>query len=382
MELYNYTKISKSAFRAITSVYSEYIVKYEKKVELKEDSCSHCPIFASYKKLLSDREFFMTDPLMYKDEISSINSRIEEIRTNCANSCEKAIIKKEYNNDDNKYKLYGKKYRGKRVPKACVKTFLLLHLIPNAGEKGHYIIKNLNSAHIADKLSCTVKTAEKSLRILEALGYVLLSNSIDRHHFNIIITSMSEQYLSAEHGGSGYITLSKEIILDLVKQSNINSLRFDLIKLLKVDDHTRRKEESKTVEWKLKDVKWRLPAHIRSAYKIRHLIANDSKLFNQHIENDKIVFNTKSIHLKDDADNYVERRIPDIQLLVEQYSLQAFISSFDIKDIATICLQYSLYHIENALKIFRTNIDNNTYINSIGAFIRKICYNCTSEALA
>jgi hypothetical protein len=122
--------------------------------------------------------------------------------------------------------------RDKRLSKTQLKQILYYHFL-NMDAKG--IIKKVNVHKVAEALNCSINTIINNNNRLIELGFIgctYLSSKI----FNIFLVGYSKYHLTKEQGGNGYIQMSKEVLTELLKVKNVNVLRFELRRLLKVDN--------------------------------------------------------------------------------------------------------------------------------------------------
>lgn len=370
-------RINKTAFRALTSINSEYIEKYTTVVQFNDEVCAGCPFYAQIKALENEKERLIFNAGKTQN-ISDIDSTLTQIHEACVKTCSKACIKKVYNNDNNTYHLYKRPYQGKRLPKTAMKLYLLIHLLPKRGGKD-YARKFVSSKMLAECIGCNIKTVEKSLRILDGLEYTMSCRANGNHSFNIIINGEKEQHLSASEGGSGYITLPKEIIMRLIGEKDVNVLRLELYKLLRADDKVHEEEQCPVTEISLRDVKLHLPSHIGFGDKFKKLLSKCDEVFEQKIENNRLYVKTKGFFLKGQEQIIKKRNLDLIKQLVVQNELH--LNEEILEDILSVSIQYASSIISRAIKIYREKC-RYEIVQNIGAYIRNTCYHIVISEMA
>lgn len=126
---------------------------------------------------------------------------------------EKVIYKNEKN-------MYGE------LPKlnsGAFKLFLLIHFY-HPDKAG--FIRQIDISELSEILSCSTRTIINNMRILSEAGYISFGK-IDSTHYPILISGYPSYFCTADQGGRGYITLSRELFLQL-SILNVNELRIAL----------------------------------------------------------------------------------------------------------------------------------------------------------
>lgn len=372
-----YAKISKSSYRSIIGPMMHFTDKKDVQIKLEKEQCkkSNCTAYkelAGIEKLLSQKD---SDP--DPDRIRQ-NLQLIERKKVILQSCEGCIYCKKkttYKNELKKYALYHKEYAFRRLPKIATKLYILLHFLPmlrlGTSSQPYYIIYNVSIKDLADKINCTEASIKKSIDLLTAFYYITATTGCKDKSYNIHIQDYELSHKTAAQGGSGYITLSQDILDHLLDQQNVNCLRALCYKLLRQDDITQSAEQNQTVEIPIKDIKTILPKHINYMAKFRSCFSDS--IFQTLFDNGKCYFTLTKYHLKRDIKDYIEYTSKKLKELCQCQSFE-FVSEDDIQDLAKMAPQYSIEPLMDALAIIKNNyIDKGVKIFSIGAFTRRIC---------
>lgn len=375
MQLMKYAKISKSSYRSIIGPMMHFEDKKEIQIKLDKEQCAKTACSA-YKELLEIEKKLSQEDSTQPDEIEKnleLITRKKEILLSCASCshCKQNIV---YKNELKKYALYHKEYAFRRLPKIATKLYLLLHFFPmirlGTSNNPYYIIYNVSTEVLAEKIQCTESSIRKSINLLNAFYYISASPGCKDKCYNIHISDYELSYQSAANGGSGYITLGQDILDYLLNQKNVNCLRSLCYKLLRQDDLTQNSEENQTVEMPIKDIKTILPNHINYMAKFKDCFSNDG-LFQTLFDKKKCYFTLTKFHLKRDLKNFIHDSANKLKELCQSFE---FVSDDDIQDLAKMTPQYEIESLMDALTIIKKNyLDKGSQIHNIGAFVRRIC---------
>lgn len=336
MFLTNFARIGKSFIRCITGVQENY--KKIEKTETKDLSiCLDCPLFKS-----------------------TSNAHI----TYCQNYCNKPRIIKEkviYYNEANRFHIPIRE----RLSKLQLKQILLYHFL-NIDNNG--IVKNISTKEIAKFLNCSIKTVKNNNERLVKLNYILYSK-ISNDKFSIWLTDYKNYHLTQKEGGSGYITMSKELLINLININTVNSLRLELRKLIEFDDQNIQTDEVNSGKYTYQDIKRFLPKYLHYKGAIEDIINSGSNSFQTTIENNCITFKLKNEYnselLRKDIINECE------PLLNDYFNKFNFIEN-EVIDILQMSIQYGTEKIKNSLnEIYNNYILKNKHIYNLGGLIRK-----------
>lgn len=373
MNIMQYAKISKSSYRSIIGPMMHFTDNKEVQIQPEKEQCikSNCTAYKeleAIEKLLSKKD---TDPDKIRQNLKLI-ARKKEILLSCKDCtyCKEKIV---YKNELKKYALYHKEYAFRRLPKIATKLYILLHFLPmlrlGTSSQPYYVIYNVSIKDLAAKINCTEASIKKSIDLLTAFYYITATPGCKDKSYNIHIRDYELSYKTAAQGGSGYITLSQDILDHLLEQQNVNCLRALCYKLLRQDDITQSAEQNQTVEIPIKDIKTILPKHINYMAKFKSCFSDS--IFQTLFDNGKCYFTLTKYHLKRDIKDYIDYTSKKLKELCQSFE---FVSEDDIQDLAKMAPQYSIEPLMDALAIIKNNyIDKGIKIFSIGAFTRRIC---------
>lgn len=375
MQLMKFAKIAKGTCRSIIGPMMHFEDKKEILIKLDRKQCEKTAC-NSYKELVEIEKRLAQKTSNHPDEIKmnlELIKKKKEIMAACKNcsQCKQDIV---YKNELKKYALYHKEYAFRRLPKIALKLYLLLHFFPmiRLGTSHHpyYIIYNVSTQILAEKINCTEASIKKSIDLLNAFYYINATPGCKDKSYNIHITDYELSYQTAENGGAGYITLGQDILEHLLAQENVNCLRSLCYKLLRQDDTTQNEEENQTVEIPIKDIKTILPRHINYMAKFKSCFTGDN-LFQTLFHNGKCYFTLTKYHLKRDIKQFISQMQHKLKEFCRPYE---FVTDRDIQDLANMTPQYNVAPLVEALSIVKTNyIDKGIQIYNLGAFIRRIC---------
>lgn len=374
LELMHYAKISKSSYRSIIGPMMHFEDEKEIRNKLDRKQCekvncnNYNELVAIEKKILKNCN--TADEIKKSLELIAKKKEIMLSCKNCSH-CKQDIV---YKNERKKYALYHKEYAFRRLPKIATKLYLLLHFFPmirlGTADKPYYIIYNVSTQVLSEKIGCTEASINKSIDLLNAFYYITATPGCRDKCYNIHIRDYELSYQSAANGGAGYLTLSNEILNDLLAQKNVNCLRSLCYKLLRQDDETKSSEENQTVEIPIKDIKTVLPKHINYMAKFKTCFSGDN-LFQTLFDGGKCYFTLTKYHLKNDLKEFIHNSMTKIKELCRSFD---FVTEDDIQNLARMTPQYDITALMDALAIIKQNyIDKGIQIHSIGAFTRRIC---------
>ena len=291
---------------------------------------------------------------------------------------------------------------------ASIKLFILLFFYSDSNG----IIDSVNIRSLSDYIGCNKKTVIASLRSLELAGYIDYEkrNSL---FYDIQILNYQDMYKKAYQGGRGYVTMDKELLLDIMKIKDLNSLRC-IIKLLFKASYNQIKSASKLAAAKVSfdTLKDSLPDYVKP-HILRNAVSNVRAFFHSVNEDYKefvVVlaekyqgavikerlkadgkikipafikeFNEKIDRINKDIENGGNLSFESISYLSDNSIMLPpavgkypglNINSNVKNDLFNLCPQYGADSIIAALKIFFTEyIANHIRIENVGGLIRKI----------
>lgn len=176
-----------------------------------------------------------------------------------------------------------------RLSKLQVKQFVLYHFI-DIDRFG--IVKNISLLEIAEKLKCTVNTIKNNnerLRELEYIDYTSYNDGI----YSVRLRDYTKYHLTKREGGVGYITMTSDVMNQLIDIDDVNLLRLEIRKLIKYDEvnienHT---EETNEGEYSYNDIRLFLPKYKSYKKSIATLLNTKQTIFDTEIKEKKISFN-------------------------------------------------------------------------------------------
>lgn len=256
-------KIGKSMLVQLAGLVENYKqVQYEEKIDYK--NCNpDCPFY----------EYYKNNP----EDFSSAY---------CTEHCRKNISlvpKTVYNNEKNVYRL---QYSSSRLSKMQIKQLMLYHFM-DVDSNG--FIKYISINNISKILNCNAKTVLNNNMKFVSLGLIALSK-IDNKLFNLKLIGYDRYHLNKYDGGTGYVVMSKELLMSLMELKNVNSLRLEIRKLIKVDNDSLNNGNKDASSYTYKEIKRFLPGYIDCA-KIKNEIASKhASAFDTIIDEDHVEF--------------------------------------------------------------------------------------------
>jgi hypothetical protein len=333
MFLTNFGRVGKSFIKSITGVQENYsIIDY---IELTDISiCERCPFFEK------------TSPEQSKY---------------CQDYCDKAKIKKAkttYYNEANRYRI--------PIRERLSKSQILLYHFLDVDSNG--VVKNISTKEIAEILDCDVKTVKNNNERFVELNYILFSQS-SNDEFTILLRDYKNYHLTAKEGGSGYITMSKDLFKNLLEIDNVNSLRLELRELIEFDNKNINPENNTQGEYTYREIKRFLPEYLRYKGAIDKIIENGSNSFIMQKNQEGIIFELKyeykSEKLKQDI-------LDECDIALDDYFNKFNFTEKNLTDIFQMSLQYGVENIKDSLEIiYNGYILKEKRINNLGGLIRK-----------
>lgn len=369
-----FIRISKSGIRSIIGKMLDYSEKIDYRYSINTDACSNqmkCPFANSYLDLKNQIEQERSKKMPDLNVIYDATQRMKDIASSCAAmGCPYSKVERIYTSDKKRYNLYNKDFANRRLPKSMIRTYLLLFSIPQETLGELHFIKNISVDVLASVLNVCKETARKSLETLAAFNYITLSHASSHGHYNIIIREYDSMHLPAEKGGTGYFTISSEMMHEILSINNVNALRLEILKLLKGDDDSLKSVNMS--EYKIADLKNVMPSHTNYAYQYTKLDSQPS-LFHTTIIDNRLHFTLKSkYNLRICLDDYVVSLMDDFKQYTAALGLT--LNSFQIENVCDLAREYTVNNIKSSLT--KISIDFKDKFNSIlnlGALLRSYC---------
>lgn len=374
IDLKPFIRVSKSGVRTIIGKMLDFSQKVEYHYTIDAEICRNqlkCPFASAYLDLQRQIELEREKNSPNLQTIYDAKQRMIEIAKSCAAmGCTHSKTTKIYTNEKKRYGLYNKEFSNRRLPKSIIRTYLLLFSIPQETLGELHFIKNISIDVLASALGVCRETARKSLDTLAAFNYITLSHASSHGHYNIIINEYDSMHLPAEKGGTGYFTISSEMMEEILSISNVNALRLEILKLLKGDDDSLRAIAMS--EYKIADLKTMMPAHTNYPSNYMKLDKQPS-LFDTTIINKRLCFSLKSKYsLRISLDDYLVPLFDEFT----QYAaaLNLHLNPFHIENICELAREYTVNNIKSSLtKISADYSGKFNKIINFGALLRTYC---------
>lgn len=375
MELRPLIRISKTTSRQVIGRMLSYEVPFEYFYVLDKPSCesAECPLYREYlavsQSISLERKKDIPDLSFIRSQIY----RLEDIKGQCAASgCSNIRLVKRYNNDEKKYHLYHKKYANRRMPKSAIRLYLLLFSIPQEMLGDTHFIRNISLHSLAETLEVAPATIRFALDLLKSFDYITYSHACDKNHFNIIINDYDNMHLSAKEGGSGYFTITSDMMREILGITNVNALRLQLLSILKLDDTVRIRDEY-TDEFSVRDLKNILPSHMNYKNNYINVLSNQPSLFNYDIIDGKYVYAMK--HNYSLRYNVLQFEHDRMNLIAETLQSDSIVLSADqALQVSRLTVEYTDSVIIQAVHIIHNDyLCKNKAVSSYGALLRHLC---------
>lgn len=263
-----------------------------------------------------------------------------------------------YFNEANRFRIN----KNKKLSKLQIKQILLYHFL---GVDNNGIVKNISINSIAQTLNCSTKSIKNNNKRLIELNYMCMA-LIDSDRFNILLMDYKHYHLPSYQGGTGYITMSKELMEEIINDSSVNSLRLKIRTLIAFDNKNIYSDTVEKAYYSYNDLKRFLPYYLRSKNIINNLL--DNKIFLYNIEKDGIYFRLKNeYNWKLTKENIIITFSEEIKHNIEGLNIK----DKEMQDLYQMSIQYGLDKVKNALDIIK-NESKNITIRNIGGLTRSI----------
>lgn len=403
LELNQFARIGKGVLSKSIGLQKNYVEEYVQGQDILNETksgCYNCPVFKAKQQLIA---------LGFIDAAEQINNKCR----NCSSSVWETsyIQRKRYINEKN---MFG--YQP-TLKSNAIKLLLLYHFLqPDA----HGFLKNINIKSLASTIGCTVATINACNKVLADYSYCYISNSgIYDNHINVYLTEYKNYHKTAAEGGRGYITMSSDMLMDLIGISSLNTLRLNLKGILEVDNvsYSQTQNESySTVDTTYKKLRDFLPAYCKNNV-IRKALEKDDSIFDLTFHDKGVSFsihekyaqkklrnammeNTKEnlINFVDNINEMVESLDnaihPEEKTKIEEILSSLHISKMekyplltlhltDYEDLTSLALQYNLHIVHTAIiHIYNFYILNNRPVEKFGALARTVIRNMSISRAA
>ena len=306
LELNQFARIGKGVISKSIGLQKNYKEIYEKGPDVLNEhksGCMNCPIYEKKQMLLS---------LGLSDPVELLNSHCKTCSTAVWESSYKCV---NYVNEKNRY--------GYQPTLKCyaIKLLLLYHFLQ---PDGNGFVMNANVKELAQMLGCTTATIHASNDALIEYGYCYISTLYD-NQFNVHLPEYKDYHKTAAEGGRGYITMSSDMLKDLMAIPALNTLRLNLKGILEVDNasYTRTNEDTySTVTTSFLKLRGFLPTYCKNNV-IRKALEQDDSIFDLEFQDAGVSFR---IH-----DKYAQKKLRDAMLKDTKDSIITYVE--DLNDI-------------------------------------------------
>ena len=403
MELNHFARIGKGVLSKSIGLQKNYVEVYSKGPDVLNENksgCHTCPIHQLKQYLLS----------------LGLPDVAEQIQEQCK-TCSTSVWEPSYTRSIryiNEKNLYG--YQP-TLKSNALKLLLLYHFLqPDA----QGFIKNVSTKALAEKIGCTTATIQASNKVLEEYNYCYICDSgLYDNHINIFLPEYKNYHKTAAEGGRGYVTMSSDMLMDLIGITSLNTLRLNLKGILEVDNasyaHTHSDTYS-TVKTSYEKLRGFLPSYCKNNVIRRALEQNDS-IFDLSFFDKGVSFTIhekyaqkkmRNAMMEDTKENIVEfvdtinnviEAAQDASHPDEKTRLTEILSTMhienskiypslslrltDYEDLASLALQYNLQMVHAAIiHIYNNYISANHPVEKFGALARTIIRNMTFSKVA
>lgn len=222
----------------------------------------------------------------------------------------------------------------------------------------------LTSKEVAKALDCTERTARDNISVLVDAGYIFI-NYKDNSSYKVFVR---DYYKYHEKNTRGYMSITLECFENILKIDNINTLRFVLNTLVKLDDMRVSKKADIKKEFTLKSLMKLFPSNINSKKQLLAIINKARSIFRIKKTVDAIIVafksNIDSIKAKEDLE-VTNKRI--IKKLTKRFDTLKSLSHKDKADLIQMSIQYN---INILIKSLFGIISRGLVPNELGSYLR------------
>lgn len=399
MELNHFARIGKGVLSKSIGLQKNYVEVYSKGPDVLNEiksECLSCPIHQLKQQFLS----------------LDLPDTAEEIQAQC-HTCSTSVWEPSYTqgiryiNEKNRYGYQP------TLKSNALKLLLLYHFLqPDA----QGFIKNVSIKALAATIGCTVATIHASNRVLKEYNYCYICDSgLYHNHINIFLPEYKNYHKTAAEGGRGYVTMSSDMLMDLIGISSLNTLRLNLKGILEVDNASYMRSQNDTysvVETTYKRLRGFLPSYCKNNV-IRKALEQDNSIFDLSFFDKGVSFTIhekyaqkklRNAMLEDTKENLIEfvdnlndmtetvqstahpderERLEDILSTMHIEKSQKYptlnLHLTDYEDLASLALQYNLQMVHMAIiHIYNHYITAGHPVETFGALARTIIRNMSS----
>ena len=218
---------------------------------------------------------------------------------------------------------------------------------------------------VAETLGCSVRTARDNVQALVDAGHIFI-NYKTKYSYKVFVR---DYYKYHQNNSRGYLYINNICFKAMLKINNINTLRFVMHAIVKLDDMrvTGRKNIKKALSYK--SLISLLPTNICCSKQIKEIVSKAKDIFNIAHDNDGIVISFKTY--TDSAKTHeklIDENRKAINKVVKAYNLKE-LKDKDKADLLQMSIQYSIHAVTKAIATIKDFVPDN-----FGGYIRlKIC---------
>ncbi len=297
-----------------------------------------------------------------------------------------------------------------------IKLLILYHFLQ---PDGNGFIKNILIKDLAIKIDCMPSTIRACNKVLQRYGYCYISDSGSYDNcINVLLPEYKNYHKTAAEGGRGYITMSSDMLCELLSIKYLNPLRLNLKGILEVDN-ARVNGSGTTVVSTYKKLRGFLPKYCKNNV-IKTALESTTAILDTSFSEKGVIFKIKDAfsqrnmrkellsltqndiedyvsEINDNLEKYRDASLrPDMEALDQIKSClaaQGIAASTDIPfislrltdyaDLASLSIQYNKHMVFDAIRqIYNCYIAEHKPIDNFGALARTFIRNNLSFQFA
>lgn len=391
LELNSYARIGKAVITKAIGLqknYKEVYEKSEEKLNEEKSGCHNCEVCKLKCRFSA---------LGVTEVCDALN---EQCRT-----CSQAVWESTYTTYT-KYINEKNRYGYQPTLKVnAIKLFITYHFLqPDALG----FIKNVSVKELAELLDCTPATIRSSNEILSSYEYCYFCNSgISDNHINVYIPEYKNYHKPASEGGRGYLSLSSNMLSELLAVDHLNTLRLTIKGILEVDNasaYDAANPNLTDVTSTFDKLRGFLPSYCKRNV-IRKALEQGNAIFQYSFSDSSVTFSMKQeyakknmrkamlleseqevkdhvdslndvLELANDKEPYTDHE--RTQALLTMFSIGSFhrypsliLTNDDYRDLASMCIQYNMNMVKQAIScVYNDYIAKRRPVESFGALTR------------